>query len=293
MFKKIILDGETTRWSVDETGRVRNDETGKFLAGSILNGYRYITFRWNHKHKNKGVHRLVAEAFLPNPDNLPQVHHIDANPLNNHVDNLKWVTAQDNRQYQAPARGWTKFDTAITSYPDEEWRTFRNSVYQVSNYGRVRNTKINKILKGSRDTADGYIRVCIQLPNEKRKKFLVHRLVYECFISPEFDVINHIDGNKKNNCVTNLENVSHRENMIKAAYETNAWHFRRVFQYDENGTLVHVYANASEAGRAMNILPSSMRNLIRLRNGKYKNYIFKYEERQKEEASSTIQYGVE
>lgn len=91
MFKKIILDGETTRWSINEEGRVRNDETGKFLKGTILHTYRYINFRWNHKQKNKAVHRLVAEAFLPNPDNLPCVHHIDGNRLNNKLENLMWI----------------------------------------------------------------------------------------------------------------------------------------------------------------------------------------------------------
>ena len=83
MFKKIVLDGEITRWSVNEEGQVRNDETGKFLKGSVLHTYRYINFRWGNKQKNKSVHRIVAETFLPNPDNLPYVHHIDGNRLNN------------------------------------------------------------------------------------------------------------------------------------------------------------------------------------------------------------------
>lgn len=286
MFKKIILDGEKTKWSVNEQGQVRNDETGKFLKGTILHSYRYINFRWNGKQKNKSVHRLVAEAFLPNPNNLPYVHHKDANRLNNCVENLAWVSEQENRKEAYMPSGYKKYDDK--RYENEEWRTFRDSVYQVSNLGRVRNTKTNRILKGNKADC-GYIRVDIQLPGEKRKKFLVHQLVYECFISPNFEIINHIDGNKTNNNVENLESVTHQENMQKAANETNAWNFRRVAQYDLEGNFIQTFLNASDAARAVNILPSSMRNAIRLRNGKTQGFIFKYIE--EDETSSTIPCG--
>ena len=283
MFKKIILDGEETRWSVDETGRVRNDETGYFLKGTILHSYRYINFRWNGKQKNKSVHRLVAEAFIPNPDNLPFVHHIDANRLNNHVDNLAWVSEQENRKEAFMPSGYKKYDNK--EIENEEWRTFRDSVYQVSNLGRVKNTKTNKILKGNKADC-GYMRVDIQLPKQKRRKFLIHQLVYECFISTEYDVINHKDGNKTNNKVENLESVSHKEKLLKAAEETDAWGFRKVAQYDLEGNYIQTFANASSAARYIGILPASMRNAIRLRDGKTKGFIFKYIE--EDEASSTI-----
>ena len=51
--------------------------------------------------KGYKVHRLVAQAFIPNPDNLPQVNHIDENPFNNHADNLEWCTNQYNVAYSA------------------------------------------------------------------------------------------------------------------------------------------------------------------------------------------------
>lgn len=48
--------------------------------------------------KNTPVHRLVAQAFVPNPNNLPEVKHIDGNKLNNHMSNLQWVTKKDNHR---------------------------------------------------------------------------------------------------------------------------------------------------------------------------------------------------
>ena len=273
MFKKIILDGEITRWSVNEEGQVRNDETGKFLKGTILHTYRYINFRWNGKQKNKSVHRLVAEAFLPNPDNLPCVHHIDGDRLNNRLINLKWASAEENSQKaKAPNKKEKHYQGEIEN---EEWRYFRDTIYQISDKGRVRNTKTNRITYGSKIDS-GYRRFEIRFDNGKHKYFLVHQLVYECFISPDFEEINHINGDKTDNRVENLENVSHKENMIKATYETNAWGFRKVAQYDKEGNLIRTYANASEAGRAMGILPASMRNCIRLREGRHKDFIFKY-----------------
>ena len=285
MFKQIILDGEPTRWSVNEQGQVRNDQTGKFLSGTILHTYRYINFRWNHKQKNVSVHRLVAQAFLPNPNNYPIVNHKDGNRLNNCVENLEWVTAKENsaannRKVVSPNQASNK-----DVFEDEEWRYFRDTIYQVSNKGRIKNTKTGRITYGSKADC-GYNRFEIKFPDGKHKNFLVHRLVYECFVSPIYDQINHINGNKNDNRVENLENVSHRENMQKAANETNAWHFRKVAQYDKEGNYIRTFLNASDAARAMGILPSSMRNCIRLRDGRHKDFIFKYLE--EDEASSTI-----
>ncbi|MEK9696084.1 MAG: hypothetical protein VW270_09980, partial [Candidatus Poseidoniales archaeon] len=57
------------------------------MSPSNDRGYRQINFTQNGKGKSVRVHRLVAKAFIPNPDNLPEVNHIDENKSNNHVDN--------------------------------------------------------------------------------------------------------------------------------------------------------------------------------------------------------------
>ena len=76
---------------------------GRILRGAANNqdkGYLYFTVGPKKtRRKNLMIHRCVAQAFIPNPDNLPQVNHKDGNPRNNHVENLEWCTAAENMDH--------------------------------------------------------------------------------------------------------------------------------------------------------------------------------------------------
>lgn len=63
------------------------------------NGYYLVVLSKDGKHKNKMIHRLVAEAFIPNPDQLQYINHKDENPANNIVENLEWCTPKYNCNY--------------------------------------------------------------------------------------------------------------------------------------------------------------------------------------------------
>lgn len=80
-------------YSVSTEGHVRNDITGE-LVPEIGTTYKMV--RIGPKNGKRALHRLVAKTFIPNPDNLPIVHHIDENKHNNSVDNLMWCTVQYN-----------------------------------------------------------------------------------------------------------------------------------------------------------------------------------------------------
>ena len=88
------------------------------------NGYYKIHLR----HKMYNVHRLVAETFIPNPDNKPLIDHIDRNPSNNNISNLRWVTHQENMNNMKTNRntGERRCDLSKTEYSTiryKEWKS--------------------------------------------------------------------------------------------------------------------------------------------------------------------------
>ena len=87
------------KYDVSSFGRIRNTFTRKELKQSKTRKYCYVSMWYGHSRVRKTVSRLVAEAFIPNPRNLPQVNHKDENPENNRVDNLEWCTASYNSSY--------------------------------------------------------------------------------------------------------------------------------------------------------------------------------------------------
>lgn len=86
-------------YQVSNYGNVKSLITNRILRPSKTNNYYKVTLCKNGEIYYKRVNRLVAEAFIPNPDNLPCVNHKDENKFNNHVDNLEWCDYQYNNNY--------------------------------------------------------------------------------------------------------------------------------------------------------------------------------------------------
>lgn len=87
---------------VDDSGKVYSRKYGdlrELKQYPKTHGYLYVALSRNGKKDYLRVHRLVAEAFIPNPDNLPEVNHKDEDKTNNKVDNLEWCTPHDNKVY--------------------------------------------------------------------------------------------------------------------------------------------------------------------------------------------------
>ena len=86
-------------YQVGNHGRVKNNKTGKILKPYLTRGYLRVSLYNESGRKCKLVHRLVAEAFLPNPDNKSDVNHINGCKTDANVCNLEWVSASENMSH--------------------------------------------------------------------------------------------------------------------------------------------------------------------------------------------------
>lgn len=94
------IKGSDGRYLISNQGRVFGVQRNKLRTiGLDKDGYQVVSFKVNNKMKMCKVHRLVAEAFIPNPDNLPQVNHKNEIKSDNNVSNLEWCSASYNTNY--------------------------------------------------------------------------------------------------------------------------------------------------------------------------------------------------
>lgn len=262
-----------------------------YISVSLVTGSRSTITR--------SVHRLVALAFLPDPESgQTHVNHIDHNRSNNVVSNLEWASPAENNAkrkdfnhsvrvravvqlsedgkelqtwdsgkraakalgvrnvaiYRACRTGylttcrsgrfrWAYQDELAVAQEGAEWRQVEHEKgpFWVTADGRVM-TKTRVVARASLN-ANGYPAV---------NNVLVHRLVARAFLEPPTaggrTLVNHIDGNRSNNAVANLEWVTYRENALHA-FQSSAKPVNRI---SEDGS-VQRYPSISEASRANNI----------------------------------------
>ena len=141
-----------TDYLITEEGDVYSTKYGKLKKRKLQtdnNGYKNITLWNNGKNVFQRVHRLVAETYIPNPDNFPQVNHIDEDKTNNNVSNLEWCSSQYNNEY-----------SKAKSYIVENVRTGeRQTVYNLAAFCRqlgLSRGSLNHTLTGRYSQHKGY-----------------------------------------------------------------------------------------------------------------------------------------
>lgn len=119
-----------------------------YLRGRGKLMYEAVALSKNGETKTHSVHRLVAEAFIPNPDNLPEINHKDENPLNNSVSNLEWCTRQYNIDYSK--------SKAIIQYSNGKEVGRYKSIAEASRITGIGRTSINNVLTGWSKVCGGF-----------------------------------------------------------------------------------------------------------------------------------------
>lgn len=120
-------------------------------------GYAYVALARNGKSKTTLVHRIVAEAFIPNPDNLPCVNHKDENPSNDCVDNLEWCTYTYNNTYKNIHLRKKHTNRRIIQYDLDMNELKRwDSITEAAEFYGIQTTNISACCVGKRNHCAGF-----------------------------------------------------------------------------------------------------------------------------------------
>lgn len=151
-------------YQISTFGRVKSlkrfDTRGNPLKSRILknvsrgNGYLSVNLCKNATAKLFNLHRLVAQAYIPNPDSKPQVNHIDEDKTNNKIDNLEWVTIKENANHGTRNRRIGKKIKVI--YQDDTYEFWESATIFGRNFG-INSSHISDVINNKRKTVNGLI----------------------------------------------------------------------------------------------------------------------------------------
>lgn len=144
---------------VSDSGQVQSRRRYSALKPKIDRyGYKAVTLSVNGKHYHRTVHRLVAQAFIPNPDNLPTVNHINEDKTDNRVCNLEWVSIADNDNHgtRNERMADTKCRLPVEQVSEDGVIAVYKGVKDASRKTGINRCDIALCCKNIRKTAGGY-----------------------------------------------------------------------------------------------------------------------------------------
>ena len=141
-------------YAITEDGRIWSYRSNRFLKPYVRKGYLRVKLYINGVEKDFSIHRLVAFAYLPNPDNLPEVNHKDENKQNNCVDNLEWVTHQENMNYGTRNERISKAQGKAVLCV--ELNTVFHSLNEAARQLKIDPSSISKACRGELKTCGGF-----------------------------------------------------------------------------------------------------------------------------------------
>jgi len=316
------IEGYNGDYLISNYGNVKSNKTNRLLKIQNSSGYSRISLNLNGISKGFLIHRLVANAFIPNLENKRTVNHKNHVTYDNKVENLEWSTHKEQIEYNYKTQGekrktsrarsvtcftknnekhktfrslseaaewlynesnskniesclagirhslnngwlshnylWKYNDLEYIDIEGEEWKeipcdyTLGKKNYWISNKGRFKN-HMGKLMELKNHT--GYIMISFK-NNGKTKTYQLHRIVALMFIeNPENKpFVNHIDGNKTNNCADNLEWVTKSENTLHA-HKTGLIkkNSRKIHQFDKQGNFIAEYESIKLAATILKL----------------------------------------
>lgn len=149
------IKGYEGLYAITSCGRVWSYRSQRFLKSNVnRNGYEYVVLSIGNKRKTLTVHRLVAEAFIPNPDNLPEVNHKDEIKTHNYINNLEWVNKTKNINYGTRNHRVSKNNSKAV-YCEELNKVFVSITIASQELG-INLGSISSCCKGKLKSAGGY-----------------------------------------------------------------------------------------------------------------------------------------
>lgn len=144
-------------YQISNIGRVKNLKKNKILSTLKTGRYNHLSLSKNGIVKNHSIHRLVAEAFISNPNNYKYINHKDENTRNNNANNLEWCSQSYNINYGTrKEKVKNKLSISINQYDMnnnfiKKWDCMQDAIRFYNNY------HICNVCKGTRKSANGYI----------------------------------------------------------------------------------------------------------------------------------------
>jgi hypothetical protein len=146
------IQGYEGLYKVTEGGKIWSCNKQRFMSPiTKKDGVQKVSLSKNGQKKQKSVHRLVAETFIDNPENKPQVDHIDGNKQNNNAENLRWCTNEENQAYR-----WEQGNTGAKDigkpilWGDKEYPSIRALAREIAAIRGSKEETVRKELKAVR-----------------------------------------------------------------------------------------------------------------------------------------------
>lgn len=272
-------------WKPITGGWISNFGNAKNALGKILK-LCPSKYRYHINGKNQYASRLVAEAFkIENYDKLENVNyvvsHIDNNPLNNCVNNLKIITKRDVQSNNGKKSKQSEIFKEKINWTEKKFNNIDyKTILELPKHIIYKNGEIwngNRFLTFSK--SENYLVLCTN------KTYKVHRLICYAFnpikgknkLSDYDDLqVNHIDGNTLNNNASNLEWVSSSKNMYHSYTENLNKKVRNILQYSLEGEFIKEYISIAQASRESKEPEHRIRSIAQGKPNSKANFLWKF-----------------